>query len=576
MPSLTNKLSAPYSFKTNIYPLLITFFLGFFLIGCGGGGGSSDGNNGNSGNGGTPPATIIDAQTPNIITHPQNATYTQGETATALSVSASVNDGGDLGYQWYNSSTNSNSAGSPILGATNPNYTPLTSAVGTTYYYVVVTNTNNNVNGAKTANVTSNTAFVNVAGVANLANYTVSFYDSNLDLLAAFDKLPSGHNVALTSNKTEFGVSDWYLKNSDVSLSSYTLTDNNVSFYAAENVREITTQGELYDVRNNLSDNYILLNNITLTEATLGNDNGEGWLPIGDDSDYFEGIFNGNGNKISGIWANRNTDYVGLFGFIYNAQIRNLGVEIAKNKKIIGNEKVGGIVGRSYYGNITNSYLTGNVGEYQSGRYIGGIAGQIERSSIINSYSNGSINGYFIVGGIVGDMSGGSITNSYSNGTIVGYQRIGGIVGTVDQFGSITNSYSSMTVSSPSHVGGIVGTVHYATIQNNVAINPSVTGEYGVGINRVIGDISDGVTASNNFALSNMGGSFTNSGNKTYHGTSKTAGELKQETFYNGTISGDGFGGLGWKFNGKNNDAPWEINSTQNNGYPYLYWQDKI
>jgi hypothetical protein len=47
------------------------------------------------------------------------------------------------------------------------------------------------------------------------------------------------------------------------------------------------------------------------------------------------------------LWINRpSTEYVGLFGYIQNAQIRNLGVEIDNSKDgVKGLYIVGGIVG---------------------------------------------------------------------------------------------------------------------------------------------------------------------------------------------------------------------------------------
>ena len=41
-------------------------------------------------------------------------------------------------YQWYSNTTNSNTGGTPISGANASTYTPVTTPVGTTYYYVEV------------------------------------------------------------------------------------------------------------------------------------------------------------------------------------------------------------------------------------------------------------------------------------------------------------------------------------------------------------------------------------------------------------------------------------------------------
>lgn len=95
-------------------------------------------------------SVVVDAEdfytpceTPNISVHPNSAeaTYNRGDAATALSVTASVSDGGTLSYQWYSNTTATNSGGTLISGATSADYTPSTAVAGTLYYYCVVTNT---------------------------------------------------------------------------------------------------------------------------------------------------------------------------------------------------------------------------------------------------------------------------------------------------------------------------------------------------------------------------------------------------------------------------------------------------
>ena len=99
---------------------------------------------------------IIDALPPQITAQPQSRTVMVGATAT-LSVTATV-PRGELSYQWYSNTVDSNSGGTPIGGATDSNYTAPTGSVGETYYYCVVTHTDSEAPGAKTASPTSATA----------------------------------------------------------------------------------------------------------------------------------------------------------------------------------------------------------------------------------------------------------------------------------------------------------------------------------------------------------------------------------------------------------------------------------
>ena len=103
---------------------------------------------------------MLDAQTPNITGQPVGATYTQNAVAVPLSVAASVTDGGTLSYQWHGNSNPEK--GGIIPGATGKTYTPSTSAVGTMYYWCIVTNTNTAVGGNKTATIYSNQISVTV------------------------------------------------------------------------------------------------------------------------------------------------------------------------------------------------------------------------------------------------------------------------------------------------------------------------------------------------------------------------------------------------------------------------------
>ncbi|OCT13348.1 hypothetical protein A8709_03605 [Paenibacillus pectinilyticus] len=99
---------------------------------------------------------------PSIISQPVGTTVNQYGISPTLSVTASVSDSGILSYQWYRNTTSSNSDGTAISGATSATYATPTGAVGTTYYYVVVTNTNSSTTGSQTATVASDTAAVMV------------------------------------------------------------------------------------------------------------------------------------------------------------------------------------------------------------------------------------------------------------------------------------------------------------------------------------------------------------------------------------------------------------------------------
>lgn len=94
-----------------------------------------------------------------ISTQPKSADYVTGATVKPLTVVATL-DGYTLSYQWYKNTTNSNTGGTVISGATAASYTPtLPSTAGTTYYYCIVTATN----GTETLTATSDVAAITVS-----------------------------------------------------------------------------------------------------------------------------------------------------------------------------------------------------------------------------------------------------------------------------------------------------------------------------------------------------------------------------------------------------------------------------
>jgi hypothetical protein len=158
--------------------------------------------------------------------------------------------------------------------------------------------------------------------------------------------------------------------------------------------------------------------------------NNQPWTPIGSSDTYsFKGRFNGNNHLISNLNVNLATTIgVGLFGYINNAFIYNLG--IVGNSTVTGLGSAGGIVGRCYItstvtGNsIKGCFSNATVTSGASG-CSGGIVGIFRATGnraylIDNCYSTGNITGSNYVGGIVGkvELPALTISNSYSTGTM--------------------------------------------------------------------------------------------------------------------------------------------------------------
>jgi uncharacterized protein YjdB len=104
---------------------------------------------------------LVNTQMPYIANQPEGEVVTIGEN-TMLTVAARISDNGTLSFQWFRSNANNNTGGTAINGETGATFAPPTNVLGVRYYYVVITNTNNDVNGTTTASIASDAVSVAV------------------------------------------------------------------------------------------------------------------------------------------------------------------------------------------------------------------------------------------------------------------------------------------------------------------------------------------------------------------------------------------------------------------------------
>jgi hypothetical protein len=237
-------------------------------------------------------------------------------------------------------------------------------------------------------------------------------------------------------------------------------------YYITANFAFATEISDWYGMnatRNDLTGSYLLMNDLDSTTrgyqelaGTIA-DAGRGWQPIGNYTNLFAGIFDGQGYEIRDLFINRPDECdVGLFAHIgVRGCIRDIGIV---NATVIGQERVSSLVGWNERGTLSNSYSTGGV--YGSD-CVGGLVGLNERGTVSNSYSTGGVYGFGSVGGLVGwnyDWDA-VVSNSYSNGNVTGFYWVGGLVGK-NLDGNVNHSYSTGTVTGEtggSGVGGLLG-----------------------------------------------------------------------------------------------------------------------
>ena len=224
----------------------------------------------------------------------------------------------------------------------------------------------------------------------------------------------------------------------------------------------------------------------------------------------YTGTFDGKGYTISGLYFNKPTSYVGLFGCIgANGKISNVGVSdsyfnltaegggvcgsnygelqnCSNSSTVIGTQgvtKIGGVCGDNF-GTVKDCKNTGSVRGIGT---IGGVCGYNERryneeSGIIeNSFNEGTVSGtgdnVYNAGGVCGSNSG-TIKSCYNTASVSGQYYVGGVCG--NNSGTIKSCYNTASVSGQYFVGGVCG--------NNSGVTSTITNCFNEGIVSGTGD----------------------------------------------------------------------------------------
>lgn len=260
-----------------------------------------------------------------------------------------------------------------------------------------------------------------------------------------------------------------------------------------EDPYEIATCEQLEQISDDTSGYYVLTDDVDCSDTTNWN-GGDGWNPIG----TFTGTLDGQGYAIQGLYIDRGTsNYIGLFDFVQDSEIKNLRFESATILSNTGSaDYIGFIAGQADNHNkitnisIENSYIEGDT-------YVGGIFGRWDDSTFRNNefnkvqdttIQNTDVHGNYYVGGITGYDSTRSV--SYEDINIVSsYLEIdryaGGITGRANDRSSddsvnfngiriidteMYDRYSDYTGSS-TYLGGVMGYASYSSYDEHLGFS---------------------------------------------------------------------------------------------------------
>ena len=325
---------------------------------------------------------------------------------------------------------------------------------------------------------------------------------------------------------------------------------------AGDEPKPISAIADLLRIDQNLSGNYVLTNDIDLSNI-------RNLTPIGTEKEPFTGTFDGNGHKITGLTINKtDSEAQGLFGYVGSGgTVKNL--TVSGNVSVSGTgDYVGSVVGFNKGGTVENCCNTGEVSVSGTGIRIGGVVGQNNGGTVENCCNTGVVSGSVeIVGGVVGFNESGTVKNCYNTGEVsddVGFT--GGVVG-YNVAGTVENCYNTGEVSDGGSAGGVVG------YSGGTVKNCYNTGE-------VSGDVSaGGVVGYSGGTVTNCYNTGAVNGDGSAGGVVGSSGDTVTNCYYledtadggigDGSYTGNGVKSLSTEeFSNKGNFTDWDFNST--------------
>lgn len=432
----------------------------------------------------------------------------------------------------------------------------------------------NNIPTADGTNIYGNTV------LSNQSIYNVDYASSspNIKFISKGTFFDTVRTVYLEfENASSTYIGGTYLLGEACALDSDCLS--NICFGGVCSGCSISTCSQLQNVKDDLSSNHALCNDIDCSE-TIGWNSGRGFVPLGLNS-AFTGKFDGQNFTISNLYFNNTTaSSRGLFYRIAgSAEVKNLHLI---NVNLVGyRDYSAGLIGIMDGGLVDSVDASGSVTGHA---YTGGLVGYLNAGTIQNSNSSVVVtSNYTNVGGLVGYVgSSGMITDSYATGAVIGEGYTGGLAG--NSYGVISRSFASgdvsylFSTSTSQYYGGLIGRSRSGSVTNNSYARGSVQTIGQAYVGGLLGGKENGILT-NTYSIGSVSGTIPG-GLAGVAGGGSTASSYWDITSSGQPLSGTGTGitpssdmkisatFTGWDINGSS--GIWKLDALTNDGYPCL------
>ena len=387
------------------------------------------------------------------------------------------------------STTDTTLSGNLIKGLTGQDSVTITPTAGDTTTHTATENTtlgelgltsfDLKINGTSISGLSADSKISDVFAKLADSNITATMTDGKITLNSneattlsgtVAEKLLGSSSVTLAGDSTEHTFDMEQISAPKALYTSRALTYNSgaqkvseVTELVAGNKYHIASEADLVKLAEFVNSGADTTGSIFIFDNDIDMSSVANFTSIGNDASHaFKGTIYGNGHVVKNLKIDSTSDYQGLFGYVQQATIQDLGVEDANIK---GGAYSGILFGRAENAKLTNLYATGTV---SGSSFVGGLVGSLKDSVLEKSYSTATVNASMAVaGGLVGSVVNSTLETVYATGDVnctasgvVGaFAGTGGLVGTMQSGGTIKNAFAtgSVTTKSGGFNGGLIG-----------------------------------------------------------------------------------------------------------------------